>query len=137
MRAKSASTKSSSTASAGRGRTVEIEWLDQLESRVRDAVARLGELNEENRSLRDRIRDLETATATLSIPPAAPEGDGNVDEEVEALRIRIRELEAGLAAAETERAEAAAAAKSWEIEREEVRRRVEGLTARLTGLVTG
>ena len=137
MRARSASTRSSKAASAGRGRTVEIEWLDQLESRVRDAVARLGELNEENRSLRDRVRDLETEVATLSLPPAAPEGDGDTDEEIEALRVRVRELEASLAAAETERAEAAAAAKSWEIEREEVRRRVEGLTARLAGLVEG
>jgi chromosome segregation ATPase len=117
---------------------LDIEWLDQLESRVRDAVARLGELNEENSSLRDRVRDLETEVATLSIPPAVPEGDGDIadlDEEVEALRVRIRDLEASLAAAETERAEAAAAAKSWEVEREEVRRRVEGLTARLEGLV--
>ena len=140
MRAKPASTRSSRAASAGRGRAVEIEWLDHLESRVRDAVARLGELNEENRSLRDRIRSLETEVATLSIPPAAPEGEGaaaDCDEEVEALRVRIRGLEASLAAAETERAEAAAAAKSWEIEREEVRRRVEGLTARLAGLVEG
>src|SRR3954464_15098232 len=137
MRARSASTRSSSAASAGRGRTVEIEWLDHLESRVRDAVARLGELNEENSSLRDRVRELETEVATLSIPPAAPEGDGDlgeIDEEVEAPRVRVRGLEASLAAAETERAEAAAAAKSWEIEREEVRRRVEGLTARLAGL---
>src|SRR3954452_19191255 len=137
MRARSASTRSSRAASAGRGRTVEIEWLDQLEFRVRDTGARLGELNEENRSLRDRVRDLETEVTTLSIPPAAPEGDGDVDEEVEAPRIRVRELEATLAAAETERAEAAAAAKSWEIEREEVRRRVEGLAARLGGLVEG
>ena len=114
-----------------------IDWLEPLEARVRDAVARLGELSEENRTLRDRIRDLETEVATLSIPPAAPEGDGDVDEEVEALRVRVRELESGLAAAETERAEAAAAAKSWEIERDEVRRRVEGLTARLAGLVGG
>ena len=114
-----------------------IDWLDSLETRVRDAVARLGELNEENRSLRDRIRGLETEVATLSIPPAAPLDDFDVDEEVEALRVRVRELEAGLAAAETERAEAAAAAKSWEIEREEVRRRVEGLTERLAGLVEG
>jgi chromosome segregation ATPase len=104
---------------------------------VRDAVARLGDLNEENRSLRDRVRGLETEVATLSIPPAAPEGDGDIDEEIEALRVRVRDLEASLAAAETERAEAAAAAKSWEIEREEVRRRVEGLTGRLAGLVEG
>jgi len=113
---------------------VEIEWLDSLETRVRDAVARLGELNEENRSLRDRIRDLETEVSVLSIPPAAPEGDGDVDEEIEALRVRVRGLEAALAAAETERAEAAAAARSWEVERDEVRRRVEALTERLAGL---
>lgn len=119
---------------------MEIEWLDHLESRVRDAVARLGELNEENRSLRDHIRDLETEVSTLSIPPAVSEEDGDIgdiDEEVEALRVRVRELEADLAAAETERAEAAAAAKSWEVERDEVRRRVEGLTARLEGLAEG
>ena len=113
---------------------MEIEWLDSLETRVRDAVARLGELNEENRSLRDRIRDLESEVSVLSIPPAAPEGDGDVDEELEALRVRVRGLEAALAAAETERAEAAAAARSWEVERDEVRRRVEALTERLAGL---
>jgi len=113
---------------------VEIEWLDSLETRVRDAVARLGELNEENRSLRDRIRDLESEVSVLSIPPAAPEGDGDVDEELEALRVRVRGLERDLAAAETERAEAAAAARSWEVERDEVRRRVEALTERLAGL---
>jgi chromosome segregation ATPase len=113
---------------------VEIEWLDSLETRVRDAVARLGDLNEENRSLRDRIRDLESEVSLLSIPPAAPEGDGDVDEEIEALRVRVRGLERDLAAAETERAEAAAAARSWEVERNEVRRRVEALTERLAGL---
>ncbi len=113
---------------------MEIEWLDSLETRVRDAVARLGELNEENRSLRDRIRDLESEVSVLSIPPAAPEGEGDVDEELEALRVRVRGLERDLAAAETERAEAAAAARSWEVERDEVRRRVEALTERLAGL---
>jgi chromosome segregation ATPase len=113
---------------------VEIEWLDLLESRVRDAVARLAELDEENRSLRDRVRDLQTEVSVLSLPPAVPEGDGDVGEELEALRARVRDLQGSLAAAETERAEAAAAARSWEIEREEVRRRVEALTRRLAGL---
>jgi chromosome segregation ATPase len=116
---------------------VEIEWLDTLETRVREAVARLGELKEENQTLRERIEDLETQLATLSIPsipPAEPETREIPDEEVEALRVRVRNLEDQIAAAETERAEAAAAAKSWEIEREEVRRRVEGLVARLEGL---
>jgi chromosome segregation ATPase len=113
---------------------MEIEWLDLLESRVRDAVARLAELDEENRSLRDRVRDLETEVSVLSLPPAVPEGDGDVGEEVEALRARVRDLQGSVAAAETERAEATAAARSWEIEREEVRRRVEALTRRLAGL---
>jgi chromosome segregation ATPase len=119
---------------SGGERAVEIEWLDLLESRVRDAVARLAELDEENRSLRDRVRDLETEVSVLSLPPAVPEGDGDVGEELEALRARVRDLQGSLAAAETERAEAAAAARSWEIEREEVRRRVEALTRRLAGL---
>ncbi len=113
---------------------MEIEWLDNLETRVREAVARLGELKEENQTLRDRVEELETQMATLSIPPAEPETREVPDEEVEALRVRVRDLEDQIAAAETERAEAAAAARSWEIEREEVRRRVEGLVARLEGL---
>jgi chromosome segregation ATPase len=112
---------------------VEIEWLDSLEDRVRDAVARLGELREENRTLRETLEDLETRAAVASTPPARPE-ERPADEEIEALRARVRDLEDQVAAAETERAEAAAAAKSWEVEREEVRRRVEGLVARLEGL---
>jgi len=112
---------------------VEIEWLDTLETRVRDAVARLGELKEENQTLRDRIEELETQLASVSVPPAEVEAP-EPDEEVEALRARVRDLEDQIAAAETERAEAAGAAKSWEVEREEVRRRVEGLVARLEGL---
>ncbi len=113
---------------------MEIEWLDTLETRVREAVARLGELKEENQTLRDRIEELETQLSTVFIPPAEPETREIPDEEVEGLRVRVRDLEAQIAAAETERAEAAGAAKSWEIEREEVRRRVEGLVERLEGL---
>ena len=118
---------------------MEIEWLDTLETRVREAVARLGELKEENQTLRDRIEELETQIATLSIPsiPPAETETPEPDEEMEALRARVRDLEEQIAAAETERAEAAGAAKSWEVEREEVRRRVEGLVERLEGLAEG
>jgi hypothetical protein len=70
---------------------VEIEWLEELESRVRDAVARLGEVREENRALRERVHDLEAALAARTDT-------------------------------------------GWEAERDEVRRRVEALTARLAGL---
>jgi phage shock protein A len=112
---------------------VDIEWLDGLETRVREAVVRLGELGEENRSLRAQIKSLETRLAAASTPTAEPNGLERTDE-FENLRAHIRDLEEQLAAAETERAEAAAATKSWEIEREEVRRRVEGLVERLEGL---
>ena len=118
---------------------MEIEWLDSLESRVRGAVERLGELREENRTLHERIEELETRLSTLSIPPAepAPWEEREDGEEIEVLQSRVQELERQLAAAETERAEAAGAAKAWEIEREEVRRRVEALTERLEGLTGG
>ncbi len=118
---------------------MEIEWLDSLESRVRDTVERLGELREENLTLRSRIEELETRLSTLSIPPAepAPWEDREDGEEIQVLRSRVQELERQLGAVETERAEAASAAKVWEIEREEVRRRVEALTERLEGLMRG
>jgi len=75
---------------------VEIEWLDSLESRVRDAVGRLGELREENGTLRERIEELETrlaTTAAMTAPPARPEEEPERDEEIEALRAHARALE--------------------------------------------
>jgi uncharacterized protein YukE len=105
---------------------VEIEWLDSLESRVREAAERLRDLRQENASLRDRIEDLETRLA------AAPQTDsGPLREENEELRTRVRDLEAQLAAAESLNGEAA---ERWDTEREEIRRRVEGLTRRLEEL---
>jgi phage shock protein A len=95
-----------------------IEWLDSLESTVRDAVARLDELKEENASLRDRVRSLETEAEAPPSPALLFEDADR--EEIQALRAQVRALEEKLAAAETER--------------EEVRRRVEALTERLTGL---
>jgi chromosome segregation ATPase len=115
---------------------VDVEWLDGLEVRVREAVARLGELREENRTQRAKIQDLETRLAAVSIPPAAPAQAEEGGEELAKARARVRDLEAQIAALETARAEAAASAKSWEIERDEVRRRVEGLVERLEGLAS-
>ena len=69
---------------------MQIDWLEGLESRVRNAVEQLAELREENRKLRDTLKGLETRLA--------------------------------------------AGGSAWEAEREEVRRRVEVLTARLEGL---
>jgi cell division septum initiation protein DivIVA len=40
-----------------------IEWLDELETRVREAAERLAELREENRELQARVDELETKLA--------------------------------------------------------------------------
>ena len=63
-----------------------IEWLDELETRVREAAARLGELQEENRDLRARVEELETKLA------AAGEGNGGWDREREEIRGRVERL---------------------------------------------
>ncbi|MES1245282.1 MAG: cell division protein ZapB [Acidobacteriota bacterium] len=65
-----------------------IEWLDELETRVREASARLGELTEENRELRARVQELETKLA------AAGEGadDGAWEREREEIRGRVERL---------------------------------------------
>jgi predicted RNase H-like nuclease (RuvC/YqgF family) len=109
---------------------VQIDWLEGLESRVHDAVEQLGELREENRTLRDTVKNLETRLAATAGSAPAPWEDAGGGEEIEVLQSRVQDLERQLA-------EASAAAKAWEAEREEVRRRVAALTARLEGLVAG
>ncbi len=106
---------------------MQIDWLEGLETRVHDAVAQLGELRQENRTLRETVQNLETRLAGSAPAPWEDSGSG---EGVEVLQGRVQDLERQLAEAE-------AAAKTWEAEREEVRRRVEALTARLEGLATG
>lgn len=109
-----------------------MEWLEELETRVREAAERLGELREENQSLQERVDDLETKL-TAAIPANLPGGiepaEGSevaeAREENEALREQIANLELKLA-----RAEEVAGR-----EREEIRGRVERLTRQLEGLV--
>lgn len=107
---------------------MQIDWLEGLETRVHEAATQLGELKQENRTLRETVQDLETRLAAGAAP--APWEDSGSSEEVEGLQGRVRDLERQLAEAE-------AATKAWEAEREEVRRRVEALTARLEGLAAG
>jgi phage shock protein A len=99
---------------------VQIDWLEGLETRVHDAVEQLGTLREENRALRETVKSLETRLAAGAAAPAPWEDGGG----------RVEDLERQLAAA-------SAAAKTWDADREEVRRRVEALTARLEGLAAG
>lgn len=105
-----------------------MEWLEELETRVREAAERLGELREENQSLQERVDELETKlTAAIPANLEAAEGSelAGAREENEALRGQIADLELKLA-----RVEEAASR-----EREEVRGRVERLTRQLAGLV--
>jgi septal ring factor EnvC (AmiA/AmiB activator) len=106
---------------------LQIDWLEGLETRVHEAAAQLGELREENRTLRETVQSLEARLAAGTAPAPWEDGDGG---ENEVLQGRVQDLERQLADAE-------AAAKAWEAEREEVRRRVEALTARLEGLAAG
>jgi FtsZ-binding cell division protein ZapB len=76
---------------------VEIEWLDHLEARVRDAVARLGEMKEENRTLRERIEELEGQLAARSEDAGGDAGSWAAEREevrrrVEALAERLEGL---------------------------------------------
>lgn len=99
---------------------MDIEWLDSLETRVRDAALRLRDLKEENGTLKARVLELETKLATVSLPPAEAGDAGRLREENEALQTRLQSLEERLAAGAQER--------------EEIRRRVEGLTQGLEEL---
>lgn len=97
-----------------------IEWLEELETRVREASDRLRELREENQGLQERIGELETK---LSAATTAEPSEGR--EENEALRRQIEDLELKLA-----RTEEVAGR-----ERDEIRGRVERLTRHLEELV--
>lgn len=70
-----------------------IEWLDELETRVREASERLGELREENRELQARVDELETR-----LDAAAASGDtavtvsGDWEKERDEIRGRVERL---------------------------------------------
>lgn len=119
---------------------MQIEWLEGLETRVREAVERLADLREENRQLNFRVEELETELATGTAPPADIAG---MTEEVHAelaqerqqaqeLRRRLAELQDQL---DTQAAAAETAQAEWERERDEIRGRVETLTRRLEELL--
>ena len=118
---------------------MQIEWLEGLETRVREAVERLADLREENRQLTTRVEELETELAASG----APAGTGGLTEEAQAelaqerqqgqeLRRRLAELQDQL---DAQAAEAETAQAEWERERDEIRGRVETLTRRLEELL--
>lgn len=64
---------------------MEIEWLDDLEARVREAAARLQELKGRNGELESRVAELE---AQLAASPAHGEWEGERDD----IRRRVEKL---------------------------------------------
>jgi chromosome segregation ATPase len=109
-----------------------IEWLDELETRVREASERLGELREENRELQARVDELETKLSAATSEPSDEAGElSEARQENEALRRQIEDLELKLARAE----ETATVRDGWEGERDEIRGRVERLSQQLEGLL--
>jgi len=64
---------------------MEIEWLDDLETRVREAVARLQELKGRNGELESRVAELETR---LAASPPHGEWEGERDD----IRRRVEKL---------------------------------------------
>ena len=65
-----------------------IPWLKELEERVRETAARLGELRAENESLKGRVAELETE---LSAAPDAAEQEAWAEEREE-IRGRVEKL---------------------------------------------
>ncbi|HWM91968.1 MAG TPA: hypothetical protein VN493_14480 [Thermoanaerobaculia bacterium] len=109
-----------------------IEWLEELETRVREATERLTELRDENQTLQERVDELETKLAATTSDPADGSGElSEVREENDSLRHQIADLELKLARAE----ETSTVRDGWDREREEIRGRVERLTRQLEGLV--
>ena len=66
---------------------MDIEWLDSLETRVRDAAGRLQDLKEENAALKARVRELEEQAAGSWV-----EEREEIRRRVEALTKRLEEL---------------------------------------------
>jgi chromosome segregation ATPase len=64
-----------------------IEWLEELETRVKEASERLRELRDENQSLQERIDELET-----KLSAAEPNGEGEWQREREEIRERVERL---------------------------------------------
>jgi phage shock protein A len=64
---------------------MEIEWLDELETRVHEAAARLKELKERNGELESRVSELETQ---LAANPAQAEWESERDD----IRRRVEKL---------------------------------------------
>jgi cell division septum initiation protein DivIVA len=70
-----------------------IEWLDELETRVREASKRLGELREENRELQARVDELETRLAAAATSEdTAVTVSGEWEKERDEIRGRVERL---------------------------------------------
>lgn len=122
---------------------MQIEWLEGLETKVREAVDRLADLREENSQLTTRVQELETElaaaadTATTEAPAAGADEAVHAElaeerQQSQELRRRLAELQDQL---DSQATLAETAQAEWEHERDEIRGRVETLTRRLEELL--
>jgi cell division protein FtsB len=70
------------------------DWLGILEEKVRQATARLGELREENRSLAQRVAELESQLAAARVDDSGKAWEAEREE----IRQRVEKLTLGLEA---------------------------------------
>lgn len=69
---------------------MDLEWLEELETKIHHATEELRRLRQENRGLEQRVRELE---ADLE---AADTGDGAWQDERQEIRRRVTKLAEGL-----------------------------------------
>lgn len=71
--------------------TSELEWLETLEARVRQASERIRALRQENAELQDRVEELEGRLAEVD-EAATTEAREQWEEEREEIRARVARL---------------------------------------------
>lgn len=108
------------------------EWLDRLETTVRQATESLQDLRGERDELARRAEELEGQVASLEKELAAARKAG-ASGPAKGKGAGKGKAAGGEDAAEVKAAEEARAA--WQAERREIRRRVQALTKRLEGLL--
>ena len=67
-------------------------WLEELETKVREAAARLAEVGEENRTLAARVEELEAAAAAGRAPAGDDAGASEWPRERREIRRRVESL---------------------------------------------
>ena len=114
-----------------------LDWLEELEDRVREASERLGELRGENRTLTEKVAELEARLAARpeGAAVAMPVTSDTAVSQAKALAAEAAKAAAAAKALEAANAAASAASTAHAAERAEIRARVEKMAKGLEALV--